>query len=84
MKQKVREVKQIIRNSVAVSIHPIQSTFNLRFLHVLFVTCNVCNTCSWVGGCALDSCGLGWVPLVGSCEHGGESSGSKETGEFRD
>jgi hypothetical protein len=27
-----------------------------------------------MGWCGLDSCGLGWVPVEGSCEHGNEPS----------
>jgi hypothetical protein len=35
-----------------------------------------------VGGCGLDTSGSGWGPVVGSCEHGNEPSGSVKCGEF--
>jgi hypothetical protein len=37
-----------------------------------------------VEGCGLDSSGPEWGPVVGSCEHGSEPSGSIKGGEFLD
>jgi hypothetical protein len=35
-----------------------------------------------VGGCGLDSSGLGYGPVVGSCEYGTKPSGSIKGGKF--
>jgi hypothetical protein len=35
-----------------------------------------------VGRCGLDACGSGKGPVVDSCEHGNELSGSIKGGEF--
>jgi hypothetical protein len=35
-----------------------------------------------VGGCGLDSSGLGQRPMAGSCEHNNEPSASITDGEF--
>jgi hypothetical protein len=37
-----------------------------------------------MGRCELDLCGLGCVPVAGSCERGNGSSGSIKDGEFLD
>jgi hypothetical protein len=38
----------------------------------------------WGLGCELDSSGSGYGPVLGSCEHGNESSGSIKCGQFHD
>jgi hypothetical protein len=37
-----------------------------------------------MGWCGLDSSGLGYGQVAGSCEHGDEPSGSIKGGEFLD